>query len=196
MIFKLTYSTFLASSQLGTSIHWPCYCAVHFYVVIHFSDCMWSFNWKWICADVFIFVYIFIALDVSTGSTTLDCHWRSIESWVKTKQLVFRRVEKMYPYASFSALGFWALLWKWAITANVIDLCLHPYLFFAWQILVRNHTTVSLQTQFILIKILLFRLLKTTMGTNEHARLANITFIHKLKFRTALLLLFYISQSQ
>jgi hypothetical protein len=133
-----------------------------------------------------LFVYIFIALDVSTGST----------SWVKTKQLVFRRVEKMCPYALFSALVFWALLCKWTITANVIDLCLHPYLFFAWQILVRNHTTVSFQTQFILIKILFFRLLTTAMGTNEHARLANITFIHKLKFRTALLLLFYISQSQ
>ena len=49
-----------------------------------------------------LFVYIFIALDVSTGST----------SRVKTKQLVFRRVEKMCPYALFSALGFWALLWK------------------------------------------------------------------------------------
>ena len=35
-----TYYTFLASSQLTTSIHWPCYCTAHVYVVIHFCDSM------------------------------------------------------------------------------------------------------------------------------------------------------------
>jgi len=38
-----TCSTFLASSQLATSIHWPCYCTVHVYVVIKFCDRMWYF---------------------------------------------------------------------------------------------------------------------------------------------------------
>ena len=40
-----TYSTFLllASSQLTMSIHWPCNCTVHVYIVIHFYDSMWSF---------------------------------------------------------------------------------------------------------------------------------------------------------
>jgi len=32
-----TDSTFLASSQLTTSIHWPCYCNVDVYVVIYFA---------------------------------------------------------------------------------------------------------------------------------------------------------------
>ena len=36
-------STFLASSQLTMSIHWPWYCTVYIYVVIHFCDSMWSF---------------------------------------------------------------------------------------------------------------------------------------------------------
>jgi hypothetical protein len=35
-----TYYTFLASSQLTTSIHWSCYCTAHVYVVIHFCDSM------------------------------------------------------------------------------------------------------------------------------------------------------------
>ena len=32
MVFKPTDSTFLVSSQLTMSIHWPCYCTVHVYV--------------------------------------------------------------------------------------------------------------------------------------------------------------------
>ena len=32
-----TDSTFPASSQLTTTIHWPCYCNVHVYVVIYFA---------------------------------------------------------------------------------------------------------------------------------------------------------------
>jgi hypothetical protein len=36
-----TYSSFLDSSQLATSIHWPCYCTctVHIYVVIDANLC-------------------------------------------------------------------------------------------------------------------------------------------------------------
>ena len=36
-------STFLACSQLTTSIHWPSYCIVHGYTDIHFCDSMWGF---------------------------------------------------------------------------------------------------------------------------------------------------------
>jgi len=35
-------SSFLASIQLTTNIHWPGYCTVHVYVVIHLCDNMWK----------------------------------------------------------------------------------------------------------------------------------------------------------
>jgi len=37
---KPTDSTFQTNSQLTTSIHLPCYCTVHVYVVIHFCVSM------------------------------------------------------------------------------------------------------------------------------------------------------------
>jgi hypothetical protein len=49
-----TYYSFLACSQLTTSIHLHCYCTVHTDVVIHFFDSMWSFEWKRICVGFFI----------------------------------------------------------------------------------------------------------------------------------------------
>jgi hypothetical protein len=44
---------FLTSSQVITSIRWLCYCTVHVYIVIHFSDCVWSFEWKRIYGGFF-----------------------------------------------------------------------------------------------------------------------------------------------
>jgi len=46
---KSTDSTFLASSQLITSIHWPCHCSAHVYVAIHFCDSVRSF---WVEANL------------------------------------------------------------------------------------------------------------------------------------------------
>jgi len=40
------------------------------------------------------------------------------------------------------------------------------------------------------------KLVRKDMDVNEHERLSNITFKHKLSKETALLLLLYISQSQ
>jgi hypothetical protein len=63
-LFEPTDSTFLASSQLTTSIHWPCYCTIHVYVVIHICD-MLSF---WVETNLFRFcfklcVYICIVVE-------------------------------------------------------------------------------------------------------------------------------------
>jgi hypothetical protein len=49
-----TFSTFLASRQLTMSIHWPCYCTVHVYVVIQYCDNMWSFWVEAILCGIFI----------------------------------------------------------------------------------------------------------------------------------------------
>jgi hypothetical protein len=35
LVILCIHSTFLASRQLTKSIHWPCYCTVHVFVVIH-----------------------------------------------------------------------------------------------------------------------------------------------------------------
>jgi hypothetical protein len=43
MICKPTYSTFLTSSKLITSIHSPCYCTVNIYVGVH-SPCYCTVN--------------------------------------------------------------------------------------------------------------------------------------------------------
>ena len=56
-------STFLASSQLITIIHWPCYCTVHVYVVIHFVS-VWSFESKRICADLYCLFISVLLLEI------------------------------------------------------------------------------------------------------------------------------------
>ena len=44
---KPTASTLVASSQLAISNHWPCYCTLHVYVVIHVCDKVrYFFEWK------------------------------------------------------------------------------------------------------------------------------------------------------
>ena len=54
-----TYSTFLASSQLTTNIHWSCYCTLLIYVVLHFCDIMWSIWFDTnLCRFFKLFVYI------------------------------------------------------------------------------------------------------------------------------------------
>ena len=61
-----TYSTFLASSQVTTSIHWLCYCTVHVYVdssFIFMIVCSLS-EWKWICVCFLLFVYIWITVAI------------------------------------------------------------------------------------------------------------------------------------
>jgi len=45
------HSTFLASRQLTTSIHWPCYCTVHVFVVIH----MYTMRSFWVEATASMF---------------------------------------------------------------------------------------------------------------------------------------------
>jgi len=57
-----TYYIFLANIQLATSIHLPCYCTVHIYVVIHLCDSMRSF-WVEVSLCMFLsFVYDCIAV--------------------------------------------------------------------------------------------------------------------------------------
>jgi len=46
---KSTYSSFLASSQFTTSIHCPCYCTVHVYVVIHIDANLCRFVLSFVC---------------------------------------------------------------------------------------------------------------------------------------------------
>ena len=60
---------FIAISHLTTSIHWPGYCTVHVYVVIHFCNSMCSFERKRICASCFfivclLYVILSICLEV------------------------------------------------------------------------------------------------------------------------------------
>ena len=54
-----TDSTFLASSQLTMSIHWPCYCTVHDYVVIHSCNSMWSL---WVEANLCSFFIVCLSV--------------------------------------------------------------------------------------------------------------------------------------
>jgi hypothetical protein len=59
------------SSKLTMSIHWPCKCTVHVYIVILFCDSMWSF---WVEANLCSFLVV-----------CLYCRWRSSyqERWVE-----------------------------------------------------------------------------------------------------------------
>ena len=59
-----TYFTFLASCLFTTSIHWPCYCTVHVYLVIHFCDSMWSF---WVAANLWRFFLLFVYICIVIG---------------------------------------------------------------------------------------------------------------------------------
>ena len=47
--FSPTDSSFLARGQLTTSIHLPCYCRVHIYVVIHFDGNLFIIVLSFIC---------------------------------------------------------------------------------------------------------------------------------------------------
>jgi hypothetical protein len=47
--FSPTDSSFLARGQLTTSIHLPCYCRVHIYVVIHFDGNLFITVLSFIC---------------------------------------------------------------------------------------------------------------------------------------------------
>jgi hypothetical protein len=62
--FYITYTTYLSTiSQLTISIHWPCYCTVYVYIVIHFNDSEWSFKTGRKSVQVFIiFFYSSIAI--------------------------------------------------------------------------------------------------------------------------------------
>jgi hypothetical protein len=72
-----------ANSYLTMIIHWPCYCTVHVYVVIHFCDGVWSF---WVEANlcrILLFVYIGIGYRVFSISTQdfivcLYRHWLQV----------------------------------------------------------------------------------------------------------------------
>ena len=65
MVFKPTDPTFLSSSQITTIIHWPCYCTVRVYVVVHFYDSEKSF---WVKVNLCRFF---------TVCLYLYCYWRS-----------------------------------------------------------------------------------------------------------------------
>jgi hypothetical protein len=73
-------STFLASSQLTMSIHWPWYCTVYVYVVIHFCDSMWSF---WVQGNLCRFFFIlFVYICVVIGDPIIrDEVWNSIHQF-------------------------------------------------------------------------------------------------------------------
>jgi len=50
----------LAINQLTKDMHWPCYCTVHVYVVIHVCDSMRA---SWVVADMFfhcLFIYVLL----------------------------------------------------------------------------------------------------------------------------------------
>jgi hypothetical protein len=56
----------LARSQLTTNSHWPCYCTLHVYAVVHFTDSMWSF---WVETNLYRW-FLIICL-------YMHCGWRS-----------------------------------------------------------------------------------------------------------------------
>jgi hypothetical protein len=65
---------FITADQLTSnwkikSIHWPCYCTVHVYVVIHFCDSMWSF---WVEANLCRFFLLFAYITIAVGEIQLS----------------------------------------------------------------------------------------------------------------------------
>ena len=56
-----TYFTLLHNSQLAMNIHWPCYCTVDVFVVIHFVtvSSMWALLMEAICECFYcLFIYV------------------------------------------------------------------------------------------------------------------------------------------
>ena len=63
--------TFIASSQLTTSIHWPCYCIVHvtnIFTFIASSQLTTNIHWPCFCT---VHVYVFILCCYNTWSCRL-----------------------------------------------------------------------------------------------------------------------------
>jgi len=60
--------TNIDSSQLTTSIHWPCYCTAHMYVFIQY---LWSYV-VFLCGSEFMQVYLsFVFVGIAVGDPVI-----------------------------------------------------------------------------------------------------------------------------
>jgi hypothetical protein len=149
MIFYQPFYTLLTSSQVTTSIRWLCYCTVHVYIVIHFSDCVWSFEWKRIYGGVFLnglFLYVFsLEIQLSDG--------KSLDHSSGVKPATFFACPKTW-IPNTECLGLFVIIGlKWQVVVRCIDIYRivdHSYLNFLfisyWKLLNQGFLVVKLKS--------------------------------------------------
>ena len=115
-----TYVTLLPSSQLTTNIHWPCYCTVDVFVVIHFVTVsrMWSLLMEAIWACFYcLFIYVLplvIQLSREKG-------WDPLVGLIPPHGGPYPRPIPGFP-TYIVVLFFVFSEWRWEVTVRFVDI--------------------------------------------------------------------------